>query len=333
MNAADTSTPIAPVQSHLIFGGLVAWGISHATSRFATWRIFFLCIGLLTIIVGGLVCHLLPDSPVKARRFTESEKVAALLRVKENQSGTQNAVIKKDQILEAFTDIRVWLIFISTLLSSIPNGGLSIFNNILLTTFGYTNQQALIFDIPQGAVGIVFVLLTGYLSDKWGDRSITMLVCILPTILAAGLMYGFVAEDGTPLNKPALLAGSILSGTFGAAFMLSLAWNASNIAGHSKKVVTYALTLVGFCIGNILGTQTFQDDEAPGYSSGKVSVMATLSALIVVIIGLRLYNDHLNRVNERTLEAMGEADREALREQMAFADLSDRRNPFFKYTH
>jgi hypothetical protein len=52
----------------------------------------------------------LPDSPVKAVRFTETEKIAALLRVKENQSGTQNARVKKAQIIEPLRDIRVWLV-------------------------------------------------------------------------------------------------------------------------------------------------------------------------------------------------------------------------------
>jgi MFS transporter, ACS family, allantoate permease len=64
----------------------------------------------------------LPDSPVKAHRFTEAERVAALLRVKENQSGTQNAHIKKAQVLESLRDIRIWLVFLSVLLTSIPNG-------------------------------------------------------------------------------------------------------------------------------------------------------------------------------------------------------------------
>lgn len=49
-------------------------------------------------------------------------------------SGTQNNHVKKDQIIEAFCDVRVWLIFLSVMLSSIPNGGISNFNNILLTT-------------------------------------------------------------------------------------------------------------------------------------------------------------------------------------------------------
>ena len=42
-------------------------------------------IGGLTIVVGLLVAIFLPDSPVKALRFTDAEKVAALLRVKGNQ--------------------------------------------------------------------------------------------------------------------------------------------------------------------------------------------------------------------------------------------------------
>jgi MFS transporter, ACS family, allantoate permease len=78
-----------------------------------------------------------------------------------------------------------------------------------------------------------------------------MLICLIPTIVAAGMMYG-LDPDGIPKSKGALLFASYLSGTFGAAFMLLLAWNASNIAGHSKKVTANALTLVGFCVGNIL---------------------------------------------------------------------------------
>lgn len=139
--------------------------------------------------------------------------------------------------------------------------------------------------------------------------------------------------NGIPRNKAGLLAASFLSGTFGAAFMLLLAWNASNIAGHSKKVTANAFTLVAFCVGNILGTQTFQQKEAPGYKSGKLSIITTLCALILVVIALRLYNDHLNRKNKKLLASMGETEKEELKEKMAFADKTDRKNPFFVYTH
>ncbi|KAL8950601.1 MAG: hypothetical protein Q9222_003381 [Ikaeria aurantiellina] len=315
-----------------IFGGCVAYGITFADSNFATWRIFYIAIGALTMVIGLLVAIFLPDSPVKAKRFTDAEKVAALMRVKSNQSGTQNAHIKKAQVLESFKDIRIWLVCLATMLSSIPNGGISNFTSILLETFGYTSQQSLILTAPTGAIGAVTVIAVGWLSDKWHDRSLVMLICITPTILSGILMIA-LDPNGIPKNKAGLLAASFLSGTFGAAFMLLLAWNASNIAGHSKKVTANALTLVAFCVGNILGTQTFQQKEAPGYISGKISIVATLCALVFVVVGLRVYNDLLNRRNRRELEGMGEGEKEVLREKMAFADQTDRRNVFFVYTH
>lgn len=159
-----------------------------------------------------------------------------------------------------------------------------------------------------------------------------MIVVIIPTILSGCLMIGF-DPNGVPKNKSGLLAASFLSGTFGAAFMLLLAWNASNIAGHSKKVTANAMTLVAFAVGNILGTQTFQQKEAPGYKSGKISIIATLTALIFVIISLRLYNDHLNKANKKLLAGMSQSEKDEMKEKMAFADHTDRENPFFVYMH
>ena len=316
-----------------IVGGLVAYGVSFlSSSRLATWRVFYLVIGALTVVAGLLVILFLPDSPVKARRFTDAEKVAVLLRVKDNHSGTQNARLKRPQVLEALRDPRVWLVCLSTLLSSIPNGGISNFSSILLTTFGYTSQQALALSAPAGAVGVAFVLFVGWLSDRLNDRSAVMLVCILPTILGAGLMIG-LDPGGVPANKPGLLGASFLTGTFGAAFMLLLAWNASNIAGHSKKVTANAMTMVSFALGNILGTQTFQNKEAPGYVSGKASIVATLAALCFIVLGLRAWNDVLNRRKGREVQAMGAAEREERKEKAAFADLTDGENVFFRYTH
>ena len=87
-------------------------------------------------------------------------------------SGTQNSRLKKARVLETFKDLRVYLICPATLLSSIPNGGISDFSSILLTTFGFSSPRALISNTPSGAIGVFFVLLTGWLSDKWHDRSL-----------------------------------------------------------------------------------------------------------------------------------------------------------------
>lgn len=315
-----------------IFGGLVAYGVSFSSNtQLASWRIFLLTIGLVTVLVGIVVFLLLPDSPVRAPHFSDAEKVAVLLRVKDNQSGTQNAKIKTSHMTALVKDSGVLLVAVSILMLSVPTA-MPNFSSILLTTFGYTAQESLILNIPGGVVGAIAILGCGYLSDKWNDRSSVMIIAILPTIVAFAIMIG-LSPDGEPKNKGALLFAMYLSNTFTAAFMLLLVWNASNIGGHTKKVTVNAMTLVLYCAGNIWGTQSFRQSEAPGYLTGKASIMTTLSVQVFVCFLMRWHNDTLNRRNEDKLARMTDEERERLRGQAAYADLTDRENLFFRYTH
>ena len=155
---------------------------------------------------------------------------------------------------------------------------------------------------------------------------------IIRAILAAGLMVR-LDPGGVSRDKAGLPAASFLSGTFGAAFMLLFAWNASSIAGDSKRVTANALTLISFCVGKILGTQTFYGKQAPGYISGKISIVATLATLIcLIMIIMRLRNDRLNRGNRKELASMSEQAKSELGQKMAFWDQKDRNNVFIVYT-
>lgn len=117
-------------------------GISYYNGKLIpSYKIVFLFLGGLAIVVGIITLIGLPDSPVHARMLSREERIAALERVRNDQGGTENKTIKKEQIKEALTDIRTWLIVLSTLLSmcvatplitrltypvaSIPNGALS----------------------------------------------------------------------------------------------------------------------------------------------------------------------------------------------------------------
>ena len=48
--------------------------------------------------------------------LTEEERIAAVERVRDDQGGIENKQWKKDQIIEALTDIRTWLIALSAFL-------------------------------------------------------------------------------------------------------------------------------------------------------------------------------------------------------------------------
>ncbi len=52
------------------------------------------------------------------------------------------------------------------------------------------DSKQLILNIPGGVVGAVSTILIGYLSDKWNDRSLVMIISIVPTIAAFAMMIG-----------------------------------------------------------------------------------------------------------------------------------------------
>jgi len=119
-----------------VFGGFVAYvSDTHHTSRrniittllqgisfysgkaIPPYKIVYILLGALAVVVGVVVLIFLPDSPVSARMLTKQERIAALERVRNDQGGTENKKFKKEQVIEALTDIRTWLVVLSTILS------------------------------------------------------------------------------------------------------------------------------------------------------------------------------------------------------------------------
>ena len=83
----------------------------------APYKIIYILLGGLAILVGICVLIWLPDSPVHARFLTKEERIAALERVRDDSGGTENKHLKKYQVIEAVSDIRTWLIVLTTMLS------------------------------------------------------------------------------------------------------------------------------------------------------------------------------------------------------------------------
>ncbi|KAF9006454.1 MFS general substrate transporter [Cyathus striatus] len=310
-----------------IFGGFVAYGISFYDGRLlAPYKIIYILLGGLAILVGVCVLIWLPDSPVHARFLTQEERIAALERVRDDQGGTENKKLKKAQIIEAVSDVRTWLIVLTTLLTSIPNGALSNFSNLIIKSFGYTSKQTLILSTPGGAVAAIMTLLCGWYSDKKGERMIPIVFALVPTIIGSAMLIGLNGSG----EKGALLFATYLIGTFGSALATVYAYNASNTSGHTKKSTINAMTLASFSIGNIIGTEIFQPKDAPNYIPGKVAIMVLLIVQLAISFLLRAINMRLNVKKRDQIEELKakrgwtDADIQRERERHAFADLTDK---------
>jgi len=140
-----------------------------------------------------------------------------------------------------------------------------------------------------------------------------MLVALVPTVVAAAMMTA---------------AFRVVScSDYWCCIHAAIAWNASNIAGHTKKVTANALTFVVLALGsltqssfahimpanhisgNILGIQTFQAKQALGYIGGKISIMVTLLFTILVLVAMRICNRRLDKRNQETHAGMSEQRR------------------------
>ncbi|KAJ6509891.1 MFS general substrate transporter [Mycena vitilis] len=318
-----------------VFGGFVAYGISfYSGKRLAPYKIIYILLGALAIVVGICVVIWLPDSPVHAQFLTKEERIAALERVRDDSGGTENKNIKREQIYEALLDIRTWLIVLATLMSSIPNGALSNFSNIIIESFGYTSKQTLILSTPAGAIAAFTTLACGWYSDKKGERMLPIIFALVPTIVGTAILIG-LNDTG---QKGALLFGAYLIGTFGSALATIYAYNASNTSGHTKKSTINAMTLVAFSVGNIIGTQIFQPSDAPNYIPGKISIMVLLTVQLAISVLIRWFNLRLNAKKRAKLAELkaqndwSDADVQREREKYAFADLTDKQNLYFMYT-
>ncbi|KAI0698936.1 MFS general substrate transporter [Cytidiella melzeri] len=319
-----------------IFGSFVAYGISFDTNaQILPYKIMYLLTGGLAISVGIAVLLWMPDSPVHARFLTQEERVIAVERVRDDQGGTENKKIKRKQVFEALTDVRTWLIVIMTIMTSIPNGSLSNFGNLVIKSFGYPSRQALILSSPLGAVGIISAILCGWYSDYVSDRMLPIALSLIPTLVGSAMLVGL---KPTPEHKAALLFADYIVNFFGSSLAILYAWNASNTSGYTKKVTINAMTLASFCIGNIVGAETFLPKDAPNYIPGKTAILILLSVSFFLCFVLRFLNMRLNAKKRRGIAELKERNRwtdqdiERERQRHAFLDMTDKENPYFLYT-
>jgi len=84
-----------------IIGGAISYGFQHVTpgAGLAGWRIMFVALGCLTVVIGLGTVLLVSDTPMQARWLTDADKVALLKHVSVNRTGIQSTTSQPRQIL------------------------------------------------------------------------------------------------------------------------------------------------------------------------------------------------------------------------------------------
>ncbi|TKA82225.1 hypothetical protein B0A49_00410 [Cryomyces minteri] len=308
-----------------IFGSLISFGFQHYHGKtFTSWQIMFLVIGLMTICIGILVVFFLPDNPMSSR-LSHKEKVWAIQRLRENQTGIENKHLKTAQVLECFKDPQTWLLCLITISSNIPNGAVSSYQATIIKGFGYNSLNTALLQIPSGAVSIVSILTATYLAGRYNQRALNVITLLIPGIVGGALM-AFLP----PNAKAGKLIGNYLTNCIGATLPLLYSLVACNYAGHTKKVTMNALLLMSFCLGNIIGPVTFRKNDAPNYIPAKITIIVTCAVAAVLVVLLRIYYMWENKRRDRLAEDHVAGARKE-EDAVGFLDLTDRQNSGFRY--
>ncbi|KAH8885264.1 MFS general substrate transporter [Thozetella sp. PMI_491] len=315
---------------------LMLYGIAkHVTEvgGISAWRCISLFLGSLTL-VGAIFCYFILGSPHEVKWLSEEEKKMAIARVIENQIGEESSSRqwKWDHVWECFRDPQVYFGFANTFLACIPNGGITTFSALLYETFGFDTWGSMLYGLPRNAIYVVvFVAIALYLQKFQGQRMyIMILACILPFV---GLLVMSLLPN-TPENKWIKWGMFDITVVFSLALFLGWSLITSNIAGGTKRTVVSSLTLIAYCVGNMVGAQVFRTEDAPRYVGGTIACSVCFGLEILVVIAWRLWYMYENRRRDRLAAESGlsKEDQERLGRELGEQDVTDMKNPHFRYT-
>jgi len=254
-----------------------------------------------------------------------------IARLRGNQTGVENRVIKKDQVVEFFTDYKTYLFFLLGFIANIPNGGISNFSTIIIRGLGFDTLHTSLLGIPQGVLVVIWITLGAFVNSKLPANSRTLTCCLfmIPTI--SGSLGFLLAPHDAYVGR---LICFYMTGSYQASFVIALSVLTSNTGGQTKKMLTSGVIWFGACVGNIAGPFFFRTQDNPQYRLGIGAILVANCLEVAIFIAFRILLPRENRKKDRALEALrATGTYEDNENDTAFADLTDKQNIHFRYVY
>ncbi|KAH8896863.1 MFS general substrate transporter [Thozetella sp. PMI_491] len=310
-----------------ILGGLIGYGIGFIKADIPAWKFPFVIFGSITIVWGCVFLYFTPSNPTVAPWLTEEEKAIAVMRLVDNETGIDNKQWKWYQVKEALGDYNFWLINLMALANNIPNGAVSAFGPLIVKSFGFTQLQSTLLNMPSGACQIMALWISGYIGMRFsGVRHFIMIGGVLIALLGGVLIYTL----SDPQRVGRLIGYYILVG-FSVAFVFTLNLVQSNVAGRTKKTVFASSVFIFYCVGNLIGPQLFFSYEAPRYKSGFEAMIICLAVQVIIVSTMYILNLRENKRREALASSTPESGN-AGGIMLGLSDLTDRENLHFRYS-
>ncbi|KFY00283.1 hypothetical protein V490_01414 [Pseudogymnoascus sp. VKM F-3557] len=315
-----------------VVGGLLAYCFTliGADKAIKSWQALFIAYGIISVFWGVFVGWWMPDSPMRAKCFSEDDKRKMIERVRSNQTGMQNRVFRREQMIEAFKDPQTWCYCLIAICTTLPTSGLGGFANIIILGFKFDALQVQLLAMVLGFYIIIVLFASIWLVKKTDQNLLVMAGFVVPSFI--GTIVLMTVKESNMATKVGLLISYYITLSFWSAQTLALSMISRNIAGQTKKAVVVACNFIAWSVGNSIGPQVFLKWDAPRYFIAFATHIGCYTLLMFVIAFLRFW---LLRENKKKDQLAAAGIREAADENMthAFDDLTDRENPNFRYIY
>ncbi|KAJ5652920.1 hypothetical protein N7507_010346 [Penicillium longicatenatum] len=315
-----------------IVGGLLAYCFTliGRDKVLKSWQALFLSYGVLSVFWGLFVIWYMPDSPMRAKCFSEEDKHLMIERLRSNQTGIQNREFRSYQVWEALRDPQTWCYCSIQIFTTLPTSGLGAFAGIIMTGFNFTTLQSQLLAMVLGFYIIVILLTSAWLVKKYNQNLLVMLGFVIPSYI--GTIVLMTVANTTLATKVGLLFSYYITLSFWSAQTLCLSMVSRNIAGQTKKATVVAATFISWAAGNAIGPQVFLDWDAPRYHIAWSVHLACYACMTAAVIYLRFHLIRQNKKKDAMLAAAGvtAADPTLIH---AFEDKTDQENINFRYVY
>ncbi|CDS00689.1 related to nicotinamide mononucleotide permease [Sporisorium scitamineum] len=339
--------------------GSIAYGLVHAHTALAKWRLLFLIEGIPTLLMVPVAFFLLPNSIQSASFLTAREKQIAEARMfcppppaaePNNQSWTSRLKrqINWSQAGTAFLDPTSYISGILLFIINVGYSSVPVYTPTLISQMGFGNIKAQGLSAPPYVLAFILSIILCYLTDRWQIRGP---ICTLLLLLGA---VGYIMLACLRSTAPRYVGvWLIINGLFPFIPLLYMWLMANQASSESKRGLGLVIfATIGQC-GTLLGTHLFPAREKPYYVKG-TAVSAGLLLLGVVVSAAGSFEFwRINRRRDRE-EAMadvatdtggksdGDEEKAGGRGEVGTMSEKDRRrihvllhgeeSPYFRYT-
>lgn len=242
-----TGTVIAGIIGSPLSGAILEL---HGTGGLDGWQWLFLLEGIPAVILGLIVIFVLPDRPQKAKWMSSAEKSWIQARLDEEAVQLRNRA--HFRLSEAFLSGRIWLLCFIYFLLTVGIYGYEMWLPSIIKEFSGLSYSivGLINAIPY-LVAVVVMLITGYHSDRTGERRWHVAVAAF----AAAAGFGFSAWLHNPyFALVALMVALVgLKSAMGPFWALSTTFLSGTAAAGGIALINSVGNLGGFVGPTLVG--------------------------------------------------------------------------------